>query len=168
MNIFENKTIFNPTWKLEIITETGWYNNNTWQPGPVPGSENWLFSARYDDQILMNCVGVQEKQSVQCTLDDDHKNRNHNLIMVLRGNDTTKSEAVKISLIINDVDASEILKHYMCYGIDGNPNAVKYVGQPYMTHNGDQKLPIQTPIYRWMYDRRNLLIEKYWILKFSE
>lgn len=167
MNIFDNKPIFQPTFTLDIETQTG-INSDTWTPCAVPGSENWLFSVAYDDKILVNHVGVPESGAVKCVLDDDQTNRNHKLTIVLRGLDRSKDQGLKLLLKINDVDVSDIMKHYLCYKHDDQTKPIKYQGQDIMLYNGDQQLPIQTPIYRWMYDRRNLLIGKYWNLKNSE
>lgn len=162
MNIFDNKPPVDLVWTLGFTVETGYYRDKQWQPGSVPGADSWMFSVMYDRNILMNCVGVKETQTVQCSLADTKEYQEHELIIVFRGNRPDQFESVKLTMTVEGVDVGNWIQRCECYKFDQDSSSTRYPGQTHMIFPGDQRLTISTPIYRWLYDQRDIVLGRYW------
>lgn len=165
MNILDNKPKPDLQYNLAITVETGIYKDNEWTATSVLGSQDWLFSVMYDNTVLMNCIGLSDKHQCQHQLQDTQETQDHLLIVVFRGNNPEKFESVKLTIEIEGVDVSEFVQRCEeAYNFDQDPRPNRYPGQIYMMFSGDQRFTISTPIYRWLYDRRDQFMNKYWQL----
>jgi len=158
MNIFDNKPIFIPKWNLKILISPGMMIDNKWSPGAQIDMSSWALNIELDQQCIATINNWESTVEISKHLVDDKVNHQHLLEFKLQGTGNIEHQMIHIRILVEDVDISAVLEHQGVYTLD---NTEVKTGSEFMGEAGIQQLSFTTPIYKWLLDHKEIIVNNY-------
>lgn len=180
MDIFLNKIQNIPVWKLDLTIQPGimvnyetWVlasecNNKLGQDFTPPWDEMFV-EVSYDGVVLFEKQSLsQNKITISHELPDDTKNPDHILKIVLSGktdnhsfiyaDKTAVTAMIKVQIDIEDLPINLCLENNHVFTSAANGTTSQW--SEFIGENGKQIIEINTPIYQWLFQHEQKIIQE--------
>jgi hypothetical protein len=178
MTILDGKPLYNPVWNLKILAQPEFAidydqrysadKQNDLYPGTHFPFENLELIIRYDQtQLATHCFADNSPIVINQNFADNTEFCNHELTIELKGADVYNNFlldrriitlGVNIELFIEGIDLTWYLDNNQCFLSKNNGHEY---GRKFMTENGRQTIDLQTPIYCWLINHQNFIVNQY-------
>lgn len=180
MDIFLNKIPYIPTWRLDLTIEPGimvnyetWilardYNKNAGQ-NFIPAWDEMFIEVFYDNVALLEKQALSQNNIIiSCDLLDDTKNTDHVLKIVLSGkiddhsfiydNKTEATTMIRVQINIEDLPINFCLGDTHVFTSESTGDTRQW--SEFIGENGKQLVEIKTPIYQWLIQHEQQIIQE--------